>query len=151
MSEGRKKADHPCNKCCSEFSIALGNSAREGAEEVQRLIATALASGVSPIEVTARLAPIQSFYLQTSALIRDAFLYPGKISSQCCKGYAIGVSNYVFGVVSLTVSNALNPLIPIGTPSNQPPGTVYGNIQVALGEIGTAIAALKKINKRCEC
>ena len=84
--ERRRKSDHPCNKCCNEFGAALGRILRAGAAEVQRLITLALAAGVPPAEVTARLVPIQSFYLQASTLIREAFVFPGKISSECSKG-----------------------------------------------------------------
>ena len=127
---------------------------RRGGQRAEEIIAAAFARATTPEQVVAttlRLAPIQFFYIQASALARDAFVNSGHISSRCCVGYSQLILNGLLGILSVTISNAFILTIPLGVPTDTPTsGTVWGNVRLALSEIVATIAAAKEI-ARCSC
>ena len=111
------------------------------------------------------MAAIQYFEVATLTLVGDAFLVDGKeISHKCCEGYAAQVQGEMTGLVNTTLTNALIAAFPLGVPPSlipngglpptpipdappgtNLPGTVWGNIRVALGTVVALLANAKAI------
>ena len=145
-SHDGKKCQDECDskcQCCNALGEALGELIFRSAKDIVALTAAAIALFGAAF-VAARLTPVQFFYLGALAQVRDAFTQ-ARISPKCCLGFAEAISLGVQGIAFLTVSNAYNPAIPIGLPTDTLPGTVWGNVKIALEEVAKLIVTAKKI------
>ena len=143
----------PCGKCCTIYGTSIRNLNLNSLAQVQQLISDAIELYTEPV-IAPRIQPINFFTAAARKLVLDAFVLAEDISPKCCRGFALLIERATQGIIYLTVSNALLPGIPIGTP-NDPPGTptVWGNIRVALGQITAIIETARQIadceEKKC--
>lgn len=134
-----------CPACCNEFGRALGEATFNSATDARNSIKAAI-TVIGAAEVALRLVPVQFFYLSAISKLRTAFTTGAEgVSGKCCEGYASAVSLSLQGIALLAISNAFNAAIPIGSQGDAP-GTVWGNVALALQEIENSIAAAKAIN-----
>ena len=157
-------------KCCVVYGKALGALVSKTGDTHSSLVNAAnakvdSAGGLTSGELVERLAAIQYFEVAALGLVGTAFLVDGKdISSKCCEGYAAQVQGQLTGLVSTTLTNALIAAFPLGVapslipdgglpptpipdspPGTNLPGTVWGNIRVALGTVVALLANAKAI------
>ena len=143
--------DGECTPCCTFLAKALGQVLKEGAtlsvkinkEERQNFD---LSNNVEKADYKDRLDAIQALQLVLVDLAAS-FLSCDGVNSKCCEGFATGVKDSLLGALELTIYNAYQKVIPVGSRTDELPDeynpitnpvpidemTVWTNIYIAIG------------------